>query len=154
MSVISLKTLQREKESVPGAGGASTPAGRGHAAPRRGRENREREVAGSAPRNPDRGTPTAEPGPRNPDRAAGSPAQPASRSCAWGGPRWAPGRRRAARHAPRRAGCCPHAGLAVAPGRWSVDPNARRSWGAGSSPTSPALLAKRCPVLGRAPSGF
>lgn len=144
MSVISLKTLQQEKESVPGAGGASTPAGRGHAAPRRGRENREREVAGSAPRNPDRGTPTAPPVlPRSP-RAGPAP----------GGTPLGPRRRRAAWHAPWRAGCCPHAGLAVAPGRWSVDPDASRSWGAGSSPTSPALLAKRCPVLGRAPSGF
>lgn len=80
MSVISLKTLQREKESVPGAGGASTPAGRGHAAPRRGRENREREVAGSAPRNPDRGTPTAPPvlprSPRAGPAPGGDPAGP------------------------------------------------------------------------------
>lgn len=151
MSRICLKTLQQEKESVTRSWrSVKTRELARLALPTPwARELRTRRWrAGSAPRN------LHGAGGSRFSRAARERVRGWGDPCAWGDPARPPGWRRAAWLLQLAARCCPHAGLAVASGRWRADPDASRSWGAGSSPISQALPAERRLLLGRAPSVF
>lgn len=101
-----------------------------------------------------RGTPTAEPRQQNPDCAAGSPAQPASRSCAWGGTPLGP---RAAQSSAARA----PAGQVLPPrrpggGSWTVERGPRRQplLGGGQLPDQPGSSSRKVSGAGLSPEWF